>query len=632
MKRLAIYVYHGRTGRMPEYVVYCLNGLKLVVDSILVVAHGGMTAEDHETLKKIEGVEVLTHDGEENDSDYIVYKAGIEHYGYDEISELDELLLTDDSYYSPLYPFTEMWNAMNRVECDFWGITKRASLEADPVTWKKFAHKVEGFIQDYWLVLRKTVLSANDFKTYWWEMGSHANRAMNLEEENGGFSGFLQSRGYLSAEYINHEKYAGEIYDPLLINDILVMKEQCPIVKRECFFKQKNISIHFRSDGGMRPLLDYLDKNHLYDSNLIWEDLLASCDMPDLDENLSLIQILPSDSTAKISTIPAKQVAIVVYIFHAKLVDYFLGYLKNVPVDQDKIIVTANSDVERLCRNIFCDIENISFRTQPNRGRDIAALWVTCRDIFDRYEYMCFVHSKMSPHNNAGIIGTEFREHCVKSLLFSRQYINNILILFEENPCLGILMPLVPPGFSYQFTLFEFWMGNAENTRNLLNRLGIHCKEFGPRNTFPIGSMYWARTKSLVTLAHAGLTYDDFPEEAQMRVDGMLPHAIERSICFIAKYNNYYSMYVAPDKYAGILLTNLSALVRRERAIKDSLRSIVKALGTRSIFRYLRNQYMRTTLFSHIFVGQRRAHYQEKRGRLKGAMETLRTLDKNNSI
>lgn len=106
MKCLAIYVHHNCKGGVPEYVKYALKGVEAVADAILVVTNGTLAEEEQRKLEDIHGVTVLA--GDAGDSEWDAYKAGIEHYGYDAIAALDNLLLTNDSYYGPIYPYAEM--------------------------------------------------------------------------------------------------------------------------------------------------------------------------------------------------------------------------------------------------------------------------------------------------------------------------------------------------------------------------------------------------------------------------------------------------------------------------------------------------------------------------------------------
>lgn len=623
MKCLAIYVHHNCKGGVPEYVKYALKGVKAVADAILVVTNGTLAEEEQRKLEDIHGVTVLA--GDAGDSEWDAYKAGIEHYGYDAIAALDNLLLTNDSYYGPIYPYAEMWAEMDRIQCHLWGIIQHPNLETDPATGRKLSNKPQKGDRDFWLAFRKDLIASNDFRQYWEGITCSENEA-----GEGDIAAAFQRLGYVAAEYIDFEKYSAVVHDPILVNDLLVIQEKCPIVKRDYFFGSKDASIHFRNDSGMWHLLSYLTENNLYDGNMIWDDLLDNRDMSEIIDNLSLTHVLPARGLLKPTEIDVERVALVVYIFHPQLVEYFLHYLKNVPPGQAKIIVTVDPAVENACRKTFAEIDNISFRTQPNRGRDMAALWITCRDVFDRYDYICFVHSKMSNYRNVNIIGTEFREHCVECLLYSEEYVHNILAMFAENPRLGILAPPVPTAFSYEFTMFRQWEGNYENTRDLLHRIGIHRDNLDPRVVFPIGSMYWARTDALATLAHAGLAYSDFPDESQMQADGLLPHAIERSISLIAQHNNYYTAYVAPDEYAGILLTNVIVHLRNEAGRRSNLEDILKSAGSRKTYQslraFLRRQYFRTALFSKITFGSKRAHYNEKRERIRDAIARLETL------
>ena len=51
---------------------------------------------------------------------------------------------------------------------------------------------------------------------------------------------------------------------------------------------------------------------------------------------------------------------------------------------------------------------------------------------------------------------------------------------------------------------------------------------------FPIGTMFWARTKALAPLIELNLRYEDFPEEP-LPIDGTMLHALERLLPLITE-------------------------------------------------------------------------------------------------
>lgn len=124
--RLVIYVFYEKNGEVRDYVTYCINGLKEVAKNILVVINSSINDDSLQKLKDLD-VEILQR--ENIGFDFAAYKVGIEHIGYDKLKNYDELILTNNSYYGPIYPFSEMFNEMAKRECDFWGINRHPEVK-----------------------------------------------------------------------------------------------------------------------------------------------------------------------------------------------------------------------------------------------------------------------------------------------------------------------------------------------------------------------------------------------------------------------------------------------------------------------------------------------------------------------
>lgn len=80
----------------------------------------------------------------------------------------------------------------------------------------------------------------------------------------------------------------------------------------------------------------------------------------------------------------------------------------------------------------------------PNRGRDLGTLLVEFKSIVPEYDYICFAHDKKAGQVKPQAIGLNFRDKCFENMLFSREYVENIVRTFDENPRLGMLMPPYP--------------------------------------------------------------------------------------------------------------------------------------------------------------------------------------------
>jgi rhamnosyltransferase len=226
-KRLAMYVHYDPKGEVRDYVVFCLQGLSAVVSDILVIVNGMLSDGSR---KKLESIKLKVIERENKDFDFGAWKAGIEYLGYDNIAEYDELILTNNSYYGPIYPFSEMCSVMDAKDADFWGINM--CPEMDP--------QLPRHIQSYWMVFRNKILKSDDWKIYWNTLPHFKNIWKAVLQGEAILTGYFENHGFKSAAFMSLDKYDRLIHDnPTIISDMQVMEDRCPIVKRKFFFASK---------------------------------------------------------------------------------------------------------------------------------------------------------------------------------------------------------------------------------------------------------------------------------------------------------------------------------------------------------------------------------------------------------
>ena len=84
----------------------------------------------------------------------------------DELKDYDELILFNDSFYGPFYPFQDIFDEMaKRSNADFWGLTIHGKTEATTAVFPD--GYIREHIQSYFLVVRSRMLHSKEFITYW---------------------------------------------------------------------------------------------------------------------------------------------------------------------------------------------------------------------------------------------------------------------------------------------------------------------------------------------------------------------------------------------------------------------------------------------------------------------------------
>ena len=152
MKRFCICVLYDTKGIVGDYVITYLKGLQTVCQKVFVVVNGDITEEGKQKLSQILPLDENHFYIRENKGlDFGAWKDSIAKIGYEEFKEYDELVLTNTTCYGPIYPFSEMFEEMEKRDCDFWGITKHPEIK------RHNKIRLNEHIQSYFVVFNKNV-------------------------------------------------------------------------------------------------------------------------------------------------------------------------------------------------------------------------------------------------------------------------------------------------------------------------------------------------------------------------------------------------------------------------------------------------------------------------------------------
>lgn len=233
MKRLALYVFWEKDGFVRDYVSYYLKGLKSVTRDITVIVNGSLSPECRTRLEK-QDIDILVRKNE--GLDFGAWQHALLHKGWDKLHEYDELILCNCSCYGPVYPFSEMFDAMSSRSCDFWGINRQPALPGKFIGPPQHHFSIKEHIQSYFYVFRKKALTSSAFQQWW----DNLRCAENYWEEVGfhemEFSGYLERSGLTGATYMDFEKYrrlapGGDAFN--VCADTQLTEDRNPLVKRK---------------------------------------------------------------------------------------------------------------------------------------------------------------------------------------------------------------------------------------------------------------------------------------------------------------------------------------------------------------------------------------------------------------
>ena len=271
--------------------------------------------------------------------------------------------------------------------------------------------------------------------------------------------------------------------------------------------------------------------------------------------NASTLPTTPIDgfsfpAPAPIESVSLK-VGIVAHVFYPDLIDEFVDQLSHIPVPFILMVsvVTEADRQQALAKFSVIDlVSELHVRVVPNRGRDLAPMFVTYRQKILSLDVVCHIHTKKSLYTGSEKKG--WRQYLIESLLGSRSRVAWVLGMFQATKELGMVYPE-----SYRSVplIAHTWLSNKEHARALGQQLGIAIDSDAYLD-FSTGTMFWARVDALRPLYALDFSFDDFPEE-KGQVDGTLQHALERMLVQVVKHQ---------DMIIGILPTDQSLRLSTE--------------------------------------------------------------------
>lgn len=257
MKRICIYVIYDSKDIVDKYIDAELNELRKYASKVIVVCNSISFTQ----MDSVEVDELIYRQNRGFDAS--AYAEAIELYR-DLIQEYDELLITNDTYYGPIYSYEDMFSKMNKDDCDYWGITKHPGGHCGEI-------EINEHIQSYFLNFKSRIIHDNTFYDFWNNLivSNNVNDAIiNFEV---GISNFLKEAGYKGSTFMECNGFDIPLYkedNPYLMYPYELVKQYgVPIIKRKC--------LDFNSEWYENAIkaLEYIREETKYDVNLIIEHM-----------------------------------------------------------------------------------------------------------------------------------------------------------------------------------------------------------------------------------------------------------------------------------------------------------------------------------------------------------------------
>lgn len=473
-RRLGVYLVYDRQNIVDEYIGYFLKELRGCVSTLVVVCNMEHIARGEEILRKYAD-QIFFHGN-------VGFDAGgfkdalCSLIGWETVLGYDELVLANDSMFGPFRPMQEIFDEMDMRKTDFWGLTKNGPYQ------KAGIDEYPEHIQTFFLVIRSKLLHSGHFRDYWESMGYFQSFNQTIREYELRFTPHFAHLGYTydvladidanNSENLenNYGQYAKIPYE-------LMQKRNFP------FFKKKPLSDEFdlleeQTQESMRQAIDYIDHHTNYDINLIWDNVIRTLNVADLQRTLHFQYIIsPSSAGLNGSTV------VVVFVSHESSAEYVLEYLRMLP-ERCSIRVAAHSAklLEPYQESGYCCQTVV-----PRQMNHYLAEFCT-------YDYVCVLHdTDLTSQNRRSCTGKSAFYGVWENLLKNGGHISGIEECFTKEPRLGFL---APPQLNFAEHFAEIgtgWNGMCKGARNIAERLGLNCQISENKVPFRVTNDFWMR-------------------------------------------------------------------------------------------------------------------------------------------
>ena len=116
MKRLLLFVHYDRDGRLDDHILYLLSALVPFRAECAVLANSPLSETDEARLAPVADRVIRRAN---KGFDFGAWADGLREYETRLETEFDAVLLVNGTCFGPLFPLSEMFDSMEKRECDF---------------------------------------------------------------------------------------------------------------------------------------------------------------------------------------------------------------------------------------------------------------------------------------------------------------------------------------------------------------------------------------------------------------------------------------------------------------------------------------------------------------------------------
>lgn len=188
MKRLGICVFYDPLGKVDYYLEILLETLGEVLDELHIIVNGIIQDDSLKVLKKyVQKIVIRKNLGFDGGAykDYFLNETD-----RDYIKRFDEIVIFNDTFYGPVFPWKPYFDVFEKEKVDFWGWTRQPG--------GTFGEEREygEHIQAYFLAIRNRMFMSKNFYEFWEQLLYPEDHQEAVENFEIAFTQYFAKAGY----------------------------------------------------------------------------------------------------------------------------------------------------------------------------------------------------------------------------------------------------------------------------------------------------------------------------------------------------------------------------------------------------------------------------------------------------
>jgi len=537
---LCIYIIEETDNKVYPYSLYFLRELLPFCRKIIVLISEKTPEEDKKSIEEL-GCQCLRRPDSEIGVES--WRYGLDFIDYNNIKKYSSVILCNNSFFGPFSDLNSVFLKMEQERCDFWGITE---IKTESLT----------YLQNYFLCFKRSLTSSSLFRSFCRKVLS--GKAGKKEEIEKKITDYFIRAGFSYKSFISYSQVSkAGTPDSTQFSPVDLLKLGAPFVKKELFINDSNKQFLTGTLEYPNAAIDFIRTKTNYPFQLFYKYIVKKVPASRL-KTIFLTDFVTSGYISKERKSKSK-VALILHVFYPELLGNCKKYVLSMRPEDKVVIVSSSSTLLRSYENeLQTKFPNLEIRLQPNRGRNEAAYFLTCKDILENYDVVCLAHDKKLPHLPQ-VEGEKAFVHCFENCLSSISHVDQVIKLFDSIEYLGLLCPPTPQVAAWRDLSSNPYGLNLKQAKELIRGVNKDFP-FDVNPPFPVGSVFWVRKGALNNLLN--LTLSDFPEEP-LPSDGTFLHALERLYPAFVVMNGYVPGWIFSDKGFKVYTEEVSINLRR---------------------------------------------------------------------